>query len=516
MLNILRIPDDTRILSNVQKKHHDAVLRYELVDRKLQIYLCANNEEPEFVCLRWNYITNEPVKVMGDKWERAYADLNWHSLSGEIFMPWYFMVDNGKSVVGCGVMVQPNSFVCFQYDSKGVTGWFDVRCGATGVKLKGRELLIATIVCENYEGISAFEATKEFCKVMSPNPVLPEYPIYGSNNWYYAYGNSSGEGLREDASVIANLTSENKNPPFMVIDDGWQMGNCAGPWIGNEHHGDMGKLAEDFKKIGVRPGIWVRLLHDNEMEEKHPDWCLKTGYLDPSHPEVKLYLKEVINRISAWGYELLKHDYSTCDLFGAFGFQLNGLITDYGNWSFYDNTKTSAEVVLDFYRLIKKEANGMIILGCNTVSHLCAGLVEVNRIGDDTSGKKWDRTRALGINTLAFRLPQNGSFYAVDADCVGILGDNIPWSLNRQWLDLLAKSGTPLFVSADPTALTEDMKADLKKAFHINSLQKDIAIPLDWQYNNSPDRWLINGEEIFYNWIQDCYPKLIYGNIPCI
>ena len=523
MIQILREPEHVEILSRSGQEARDAKVRFEFVERKLHVYITADTEEPEFIRLRWDYVTDEPVRVMGDKWERAYADLSWHSLSAEKFMPWYFMVDNGKQVAGCGVMVQPNSFVCFQYDSKGVTCWMDVRCGSVGVQLKGRELLAATIVCEQYEDMSAFDATKAFCKVMSPNPILPKEPVYGSNNWYYAYGNSTAEGLQADAKVLADLTKENSNRPFMVIDDGWSMHSCSGPWVGNERHGDMGQIADKFKETGVRPGIWVRLLHDEEAEEMHPEWRVRRGdnpdelaCLDPSHPEVRTYLKEVLNRISNWGYELLKHDYSTYDLFGAFGMDLNGMITYYGNWSFYDRTKTSAEIVLDFYRLIKEETRGMMILGCNTVSHLCAGLVELNRIGDDTSGKKWDRTRALGINTLAFRLPQHGSFYAVDADCVGILGENIPWSLNRQWLTLLAKSGTPLFVSAEPSALTEEMKQDLREAFYINSIQEDVAEPLDWQYNDTPDRWMINGEAVEFDWIQDSYPGLIYSRIPML
>jgi len=44
----------------------------------------------------------------------------------------------------------------------------------------------------------------------------------------------------------------------------------------------------------------------------------------------------------------------------------------------------------------------------------------------------------MGVNTLAFRLAQHNAFYMVDADCVGILGDNIPWEKNRQWLALLS------------------------------------------------------------------------------
>ena len=88
----------------------------------------------------------------------------------------------------------------------------------------------------------------------------------------------------------------------------------------------------------------------------------------------------------------------------------------------------------------------MYIIGCNTVSHLCAGLVEINRIGNDTSGMQWNTTRANGVNTLAFRMCQNNTFYKIDADCVGLMEKNIDWRLNRQWLDLLARSGSPLFL----------------------------------------------------------------------
>ena len=197
-------------------------------------------------------------------------------------------------------------------------------------------------------------------------------------------------------------------------------------------------------------------------------------------------------------------------MYDRFGDSLYGKIAVEDGWSFSDKSKTAAEIVLDFYRLIREEAgDDMIIIGCNTVSHLCAGLVELYRIGDDTSGRNWSRTRAFGVNTLAFRLCQNESFYMVDADCVGILGDKIAWKLNKQWLDLLAKSGSPLFVSADPTALTPEMEEDLKQAFKINSIQKNVAVPLDWMYNNSPQEWLIDGVKTEYDFVMDSYPELL-------
>lgn len=518
MIDILRIPDDAKIIC--QDKNDDASVRFELVDRKLNVYLKANKSEPRFICLRWNDRVCEPTRIMGDKWERSYADLEWSSLNGEKFMPWYFLATNGKETVGAGVMVRPNSFVSFQYDASGVTAWFDVRCGGVGVKLGGRELLAGTVVCETYSDMNEFAAAKEFCKVMCEDPILPREPVYGSNNWYYAYGNSSREEILSDTKLVCELTKDIENRPFMVIDDCWTPNRVVGPWIPNEKFGDMKEVADGIKKLGARPGIWFRPLHDIEAYMNHPEWRLHKGkeratakYLDPSHPGVKEYLRNIVRDIKGWGYELIKHDFSTFDMFDRFGSSLNGTLSTDDNWEFYDRSKTAAEIVLDFYKLLREEAGDMYIIGCNTLSHLSAGLFEIYRSGDDTSGKNWSRTRALGVNTLAFRMCQNDAFYKVDADCVGILGDNIDWKLNRQWLQLLAKSGTPLFVSAQPSALTKEIKEELKEAFRISSVQQDTAEPLDWLYNNIPQEWLINGERVEFDFVCDSYPALLIGRV---
>jgi D-arabinose 1-dehydrogenase-like Zn-dependent alcohol dehydrogenase len=55
------------------------------------------------------------------------------------------------------------------------------------------------------------------------------------------------------------------------------------------------------------------------------------------------------------------------------------------------------------------------------------------------------------------------AFYVADADCVGVT-KAVPWTFNRQWLDLLARSGTMLFVSLAPDALGSDERRDLKAA----------------------------------------------------
>ena len=64
-----------------------------------------------------------------------------------------------------------------------------------------------------------------------------------------------------------------------------------------------------------------------------------------------------------------------------------------------------------------------LILGCNTIGHLAAGLAHINRTGDDTSGKEWERVRKYGVNTLAFRMLHHGAFYEADADCAALTSE---------------------------------------------------------------------------------------------
>ena len=508
MVDIIREPDNMKIFCD--EENIDTKVRFEFAGRKLKVFVTANKSRPQKIALRWHHRVNYPVKVLGDSWERTCGNVSWHNLSGEDFMPWYVLSYDGKNTTGCGVLTGASSFVCFQRDASGITAWIDVRCGAIGVDLSGRELHACTFVCEKYED-EPFIAAKKFCSLMCENPIFPKEPIYGGNNWYYAYGESSYEEIMEDARLMARLAGENKNRPFMVIDDGWQINKCDGPWLPNEKFKDMKKVAEEFKKLGVRPGIWFRPLKNTKMEEEHPDWCLVKGplkNLDPSHPDVKKLIKEDIARIKSWGYELIKHDFTFYDANGSFSTTLKSGVTNHTGWSFYDKKKTGAEILLELYKLIKEAAGDTYILACNVSAHLTAGYSEISRIGCDTSGRVWEYNRKHGLNALAFRLCHDNTFYKADADCVGVLEKNIPWELNRQWLDLLAKSGTPLFVAIQPSALTSEMEKDLKEAFRINSIQKDSAKPLDWLYNNSPQEWEINGKKTEYDFLMDEYPEM--------
>ena len=501
MLDIRRIPDYAEVL--VEKaEENDATLCYEVQNDRVNVYLSAPMSHPKIVKLRWKAKIDSDVRVLGDAWERSYADLGFIGLTTEKAHPWHFIMKHGGGTDGIDIAVSPASFVSRVVDCEGVTAFCDVRSGSIGVELGDRELFIGSFMSESYSSDrdNCFESACDFCSKMCPDPVLPTEPVYGGNNWYYAYGKSSHEEIISDTKFVKRMTQGLANIPYMVIDDGWQPNSCDAPWVGNERFPDMKALATEMKALGVRPGIWVRyLINGRDDEPRKVDTFPEEWYtmrnskvLDPSRPEVLEYVKKTTERLVGWGYELIKHDFSTFDIFGKWGFELKEALT-VGNWHFYDRTKTSAEIVKAFYKAIKDSSNGAVIIGCNAIGHLCAGLHQLNRTGDDTSGFEWSRTQKMGINTLAFRLPQNNKFFGADADCVGIMG-KIDWRLNSKWLYLLSRSASSLFVSCKPGILSEDEEKELKEAFKVASLQEDELIPLDWMETTCPQVYKINGE----------------------
>ena len=143
----------------------------------------------------------------------------------------------------------------------------------------------------------------------------------------------------------------------------------------------------------------------------------------------------------------------------------------------------------------------MVIIGCNALNHLVAGLFELQRTGGDTSGWKWEQTRQNGVNTLAMRAIQDRIFFAVDADCAGLArADVVPWQKNRQWIDLLGRGGTPFFISWKRELATREVESALRKAFSEASVARPVAEPLDWRANAFPCVWRLADGVSVYDW----------------
>lgn len=435
--------------------------------------------------LRWRLRAAPNVRCLGDAWERSYGDLEWRGIVPERVMPWYFLSFDGHVLSGYGVKTQPAAFCFWQMDQEGISLWLDIRNGGSPLSLGDRHLELATIVSRvSQPGETAFAAAQAFCRTMCPKPRLPAGALYGSNDWYYAYGKNTADGILRDADLIAEIAPSSGPRAFVTIDDGWQQ---------PKRFPSMSDLAARIRGKGLRPGMWIRPLR--APVEANPSLLLpdaRFGKLrpspawDPTVPEAMEHVLESITGPVAWGYQLIKHDFSTFELFGRWGSSMGALPTD-GRWQFSDRSRTNAEIVLAVYRALRKAAGeNTVLVACNTVGHLGAGIFESQRIGDDTSGTNWERTRHMGVNTLAMRLPQHRTFFCADPDCVAVT-TAVPWNETRQWLDLVSRSGTSLFISPGPGAVGRDQIAALKQAFEL--VGNSHGNPEDWLETTAPQQW---------------------------
>jgi alpha-galactosidase len=514
-IEIIRAPDYVGVLpedlnqvnlirSGITWKSNDIALRCEVRLDELNLLVTAISPLSR-IHLRWKAVLPSNLRVLGDAWERSYGDLGWHELIPERAMPWYFLTYDGKSTHGYGVKTGANALAFWQCDREGISLWLDVRNGGNGVLLSGRTLQAATIVTRKGNAAEdPFASARAFCRIMSPRPRMQSYPVYGSNDWYYAYGESSATQILRDAALMAEVAPSTGNRPFTVIDGGWE---------DNPQFPDMARLASDIQHHGVRPGIWIRpmaaaqktddklLLPDKRFGLRLERPSQNRAY-DPTIPEAREKALAKVRQAVGWQYDLIKHDFSTFDLLGQWGFEM-GPSPTIPNWNFYDRSKTNAEIIREFYDDIRKTAGEKtLLIGCNVIGHLSAGIFDLQRTGDDVSGKVWERTRRMGVNTLAFRLPQHNTLFAMDADCIPIT-NKISWSLTKNWLYAVANTGTTLLVSPAPEVTGPEQKNALREAFGLVSAS--TSVPEDWLESHTPSIWRVNhsskSTDTRYEWL---------------
>jgi alpha-galactosidase len=464
---------------------------------ELSIHLGSPATQLTHLHLRWRIRAQAGLRCLGDAWERSYGDLEWRGLVPNRVLPWYFLTFDGEALHGYGVQTQAGAFCFWQLDPDGVSLWADVRNGGSPVALGQRELQVATIITSRGQtGEPPLASAQRLCRNMCPQPRLPRSPIFGSNDWNYAYGHNTAEGILRDADLIAGVAPSSEHKPLVVIDDGWQ---------DPKRFPDMAALSGQIRGRGLRPGLWIRPLrasHDTPRNLLLPDARFASERpspaFDPTIPEALERILDAIRTPVSWGYEFIKHDFSTWELLGRWGFSMGPSPTADG-WSFADRSRTTAEIIVRLYRALRRAAgDSTTILGCNTIGHLAAGLFESQRVGDDTSGLIWERTRRMGVNCLAFRMPQHRTFFHIDPDIVAFT-THIDWSLTRQWLDGVARSGVSLFVAPERAATGPEQLAALREAFR--QVLTSHGHAEDWLENTAPQRWRFEeSASVTYDW----------------
>lgn len=497
MKKITKIEIDTKITTKIENSSYINGNTCVTV-KDFVVKLESHGEKISFIKMFFEHDAINGI-VLSDTWERAYGDLSWHVPLSTEKMPWYFAEMKDKKIYCYGVKTGANAFCSWSIEVDSIILTIDVRNGHSPLEMD-KKLELCTLCFEEYT-CDPFDALCSFCKKMCDNPRIPARQIFGGNDWYCNYGNNSYDKILTHTKRIVECSDNCREKPFMVIDDGWELLHHqsenddeyynGGPWrYANDNFFDMKKMADAIENEGAIPGIWLRPLW---TVEKYPkEYLLKSkgikDTLDPSHPEVLKLIKRDIETLKGWGYKLIKHDFTSFDIFGQWGFEMTEDIF-HDKIEFYDKTKTTAQIIKELYMTIREAAGeDILIMGCNTISHLSAGIFDIQRTGDDTSGLDFERTKKYGVNTLAFRMCQHNAFYAVDADCVGIT-KHIDWEINKKWLDVLSKSGTPLFVSIAENCYTNEIKDDIKAAMENADKNDKISKPLDWFETKVPKKW---------------------------
>ena len=164
----------------------------------------------------------------------------------------------------------------------------------------------------------------------------------------------------------------------------------------------------------------------------------------------------------------------------------------------FDTGVTNAQIIKKLYQTVQTAAGDTQIMGCNTYNHLAAGIHQIQRSGLDTSGGSWNTTRKMGVNSLAFRLPQNKNFFITDPDCAAITSQ-VPTEMNLRFFELCALSGTSLFISITPGMLDQAQKNRLAASFAIADKGCSME-PLDWFKSSCPRDYLVGDTVHHFKW----------------
>ncbi len=279
---------------------------------------------------------------------------------------------------------------------------------------------------------------------------VPSLPPPGWSSWYYFYQKVT------EADVLSNLAAiqalDDTLPLGLVqLDQGYEP--AWGDWLDrkSEFPHDLGWLAEQICAAGRVPGLWLSPLlvwEGCRLAREHPHWILRDqrgrpvsgGFvwkfigqgLDPTHPEVQDYLRELIGiAVHRWGYRYLKLDF-------LYAGALPGVR--------HDATKTRAQALRGALATIRETAgDDVFLLGCGCPLGPAIGLLDSMRIGPDT-GPHWN-PRLFGLQ---------GPFRSDPS--IPALRNSLRNTLNRSWMHHRWWINDPenLMVRDQGTALTHD------------------------------------------------------------
>ncbi len=457
-------------------------VKYDFIikDGSAKVIVHPSGSPVKYLKLRWRSDLSFVDKVYGDTWERSGGGcfIEWRSVMASRLMPWFCYIKGNNKIACFGVKTGADCFAGWMVDVHGVTLFLNLTNGNGGTDLK--EPIVACEIVElfgeAYE--DAYDVAKRFSHLMCPCPKLPKEPVFGVNNWYWAYGNISHESVMEETDYLLKMCNGTRHRPYMILDDGWQYsrtlgrtGYIGGPWVPNEKFPDIMHTVDMIHSKGAKAGIWFRpllTLEDVPDEAKLGKHDAGGYVLDPSHPFTLKKVMEDASAIKSWGFDLIKHDFTTIDIINTNPLTAEDCSPDIPaitkrEKQFYDRTKTTATIIKNLYKAIAEGCGDAEVIGCNCVGHLMAGIHSTYRTGNDTSGRSFEWTRRYGLNSV-MRLPLNLDFYLADPDCAAFTPRVDP-ELNLDYLEICALTGMTTLASVTPGILNDRQMKRINEIF---------------------------------------------------
>ncbi len=280
-------------------------------------------------------------------------------------------------------------------------------------------------------------------------------------SWYSLYNTINEENVQNVLSGLGDL-------PFDVfqIDDGWQIN--PGEWEPNEKFpSGMDTLAAKIKATGRKAGLWLAPLvvgKTSTIFKDHQDWLLRdydgnllvTGFewstdtyaLDTTHPEVMEWLKSLIRKVRAWGYDYLKLDFLSA------GAQPGKRHLDIPRETAYRQA----------LQVIREAAGDAYLLLCGTPILPALGICDAIRIGADV-GNWWD---SRFYSYLLYNQTTPG------------LKNGIRTSVNRLWLMSLVNVDPDVAFFSESKSLTPNQKQLFLDLTHICGVKATSDLPDSW------------------------------------
>ena len=313
------------------------------------------------------------------------------------------------------------------------------------------------------------------------NARVPGHVGSAWSSWYQFYTGVTAEDIRRNTRDLSRLTPGIET---VQIDDGFQ--SAVGDWLqpGDGFPDGIAPLAREIRKAGFRAGLWLApflVSCASELARRHPTWLLrgpkgrrriallhpvwkgKLCYaLDPTHPEVQVWLEELARCIRSYGFDYLKLDFLYA---GALGGR-------------QDPEIPSAAAYRAGIEAIRRGAgDDCYLVGCGAPLAPSVGLFEAMRIGPDVA-PRWKAQLAdamFGIpaapsarnslRNVVARAPLHGRLWHNDPDCLLLRDQDTGLSETevQALISTVALSGGLAVISDDLGKLGEQRRSWLQR-----------------------------------------------------